>query len=488
MIQVLLILMFASLHAFDTFDVHARVSLGLWPTVGITLGGLAALWGGFHILCLACGRSLDHSGRLRMLRVAERAMLSTRLLAGAWWGGCLFQLGLLTSVRDAVGDFVFIDELLTMLPVLLMFVGMWWSFYPLELRLREALLWRELHDPAGGPIHPPMSRGQFVVSQVRHQMMLFLVPLSMMLAWQEAVVMHVEPRLMHAIPRWASIAVPVAHYAGILGVLVASPAIMRHVWDTREIKDSPLRTQVQGMCARYGVRVRGPLLWRTHGSLVNGAILGVFWPLRYMLLSDALIERLTGDQVEAVMAHEVAHVRRRHLVWLAVCMVSSVMVLAWGVQGLAWGAQGLASQLDVSTLNRYPDAMSVAIGVAGLVGAGLVFGAVSRRFEWQADAFAVQHLSRTRGGEASTASVDAVVVMSSALQAVADLNGMDPGRFTWRHGSIRERQRRLATLADQPLDALPIDRQVRWIKVAAAVGLGASLVPIAFATWGGTTP
>jgi hypothetical protein len=69
--------------------------------------------------------------------------------------------------------------------------------------------------------------------------------------------------------------------------------------------------------------------------------------------------------------------------------------------------------------------------------------------------------------------------MAGALQSVADLNGIDPERFTWRHGSVRERQRRLAALVDRPVDALPIDRQVRLIKAAAIVGIVASLVPVA---------
>ena len=57
-----------------------------------------------------------------------------------------------------------------------------------------------------------------------------------------------------------------------------------------------------------------------------------------------------------------------------------------------------------------------------------------------------------------------VVQAASALESVARYNGMDPARHTWRHGSIRWRQSRLARLVGRPIDDLPIDRQVRLLK------------------------
>lgn len=65
--------------------------------------------------------------------------------------------------------------------------------------------------------------------------------------------------------------------------------------------------------------------------------------------------------------------------------------------------------------------------------------------------------------------------MASALQAVADLNGISATRFSWRHGSIRQRQQRLLSLVDVPVAKAPIDRQVRLIKLAAAAALLAVL-------------
>ncbi len=70
--------------------------------------------------------------------------------------------------------------------------------------------------------------------------------------------------------------------------------------------------------------------------------------------------------------------------------------------------------------------------------------------------------------------------MVGALQQVADLNYMSVTRRSWRHGSILWRQRYLQTLVGRPIDRLPIDRGVFWIKVAVIVGL---ILVVALSAW-----
>jgi STE24 endopeptidase len=496
MVQVLMILLFGSIYVHDGQG-DAVVSIGPDPlgypfrVAGITLAGFYVIWGAFHLLARFCGAQVDRTGRMRWIQLAERGMTAARLLGAAWWVFALFELGWLRAVRTTIGDLLLVDELLAMSPFIALLAGAWWSIYPVERRFHDALLVRQLDDPHGHTIHPPLTRGQHVWMSMRHQVMLWMVPLTLLMGWQEFLNFEIEPivRLLQRIaPGRIETLLPLVQWVGTLAIVITAPSVMRVVWDTVRIESGPLADQVHAMCRKYKVRVAGPLLWRTRGSMVNGAILGVFWPFRFMLLTDALIERLSPSQVEAVMAHEVAHVRRRHLIWLAVCVLSTVLVAAWAIAGAVGALQFLTS------IKPSDDMVSIAATVIGLGGAGLVFGVVSRRFEWQADAFAVQHLSQKeagseeRRGEAlvttpglsSLPSVpvsaprvtrEAVVVMASALQAVADLNGIAANKFSWRHGSIRQRQERLMRLVDVPVAAAPIDRQVRVIKVVAGVAL-----------------
>jgi hypothetical protein len=106
-----------------------------------------------------------------------------------------------------------------------------------------------------------------------------------------------------------------------------------------------------------------------------------------------------------------------------------------------------------------------------------VLGWVSRRFERQADTFAVQHLCRhdhLGGGDRGTISPQNVETMCGALDLICELNGVNPRRRSWRHGSIAWRQAYLRGLIGS--DGHAIDHLVFVIKIAVAVTVAAGIV------------
>ena len=83
---------------------------------------------------------------------------------GRWMTG--YQLGVVTLfaldlaagglmlLRQASGNLIFIDELLILLPTLVMFLWQWWVYYPIDQRLRQAAMWRAIgrgQTPGLGP-------------------------------------------------------------------------------------------------------------------------------------------------------------------------------------------------------------------------------------------------------------------------------------------------------------------------------------------------
>ena len=81
------------------------------------------------------------------------------------------------------------------------------------------------------------------------------------------------------------------------------------------------------------------LLWKTFGVMINAGVMGLVAPLRFILLTDGLVERMPVERIEAVMAHEVAHVSKRHIFWLIV------------TPGLWIGSGGLLGWISVSCIN-----------------------------------------------------------------------------------------------------------------------------------------
>jgi Zn-dependent protease with chaperone function len=463
MIQFLLIAVFMAMFLRDAAPGPWFHGLSAESVTGAVIGSMLGVWLSAHLYLWRQRRRLDRSGEYRAVMRADIAAAAARLVATFIHIVAVLGFGWLDAVRSAVGNLILVDEFIAAGPVLLVYIGTWWSMYPIERRLREAVLIRDLDEGRGIPAIP--SRAGHVFSALRHQAALVLVPVAGVLAWYETVERY-APRL--AVTRW----IPAAaiEIAGMVVVLSLMPAVMRHVWDTVRLQPGPLRDQLREMCRAHGVRVRELLVWRTQGAMINGAVMGFAGPLRYILLTDALLERLPAEQVEAVMAHELGHVRRRHMLWLAVSMLATVLlVMGVGKSIMDMAPRGWGESAWVDGL----------IGATGLAAALVLFGFVSRRFEWQADAFAAQHLSGLRQGSGSVQVTEgAAAAMSGALDAVARLNHIPRDRFTWRHGSIRSRQERLAALVGQPADRLPVDRQVRVVKVLAAFALAAAILVV----------
>jgi len=312
-------------------------------------------------------------------------------------------------------------------------------------------------------VYPTLSRGQYVAVQARINLLLLLVPVLMIAGLSEAV----ESLWSRWEPGPAGVREALTVVIAALVFLLA-PLLARLVLDTESLPCGPMRESLSEVCRRHRVGVRDLLLWKTNGSMINAAVMGLVAPLRYVLITDALLETLHDSEVRAVMAHEVGHVRRRHMVWMVLCVVACVLLAAHLVYWPLWLADWLW---------RLPPSWEQGVGIAsattqlGLI--VIMFGWISRRFERQADTFASQHLSGLGTPMEATASVsmESVDAMRSALESIAELNAADPARHSWRHGSIRWRQEYLGTIIGRPVLGLPIDRLIGRVKLAVLVVL-----------------
>ncbi len=439
---------------------------GAWLAIGrerpglgtaIVLGVCGFCCGAIILSCRRAGHRLDRHGDHRALLMALRVRSLAVAIATIATVAGILGLGTLDGVRGLIGNVILFDELAALLPLLLVLGVGWWAHYPLERRAREAVIVRALDW--GEPVYPIEGRWGHLLLHVRHELLLVLVPISLIMAWAEAVSWYesTKPAWMEAMGpgSWASSA---AFVAGVVVVLGVTPLLLRVLWDVQRLGDGELRTRIERVCSRWNVKVRELLLWRTHHSMPNAAVMGLIAPLRYILLSDALLDGLEEDQVEAVAAHEVAHVRKRHMPWLAAAVIGPVTLLG----SLAEMIAKVVSWID-------PDG-TVFLGIVGGLTLAIVLGVlgfVSRRFEWQADAFGARHMSEVAGEQ--HVSERAVEAMSGALSRVAQLAGIPQVKGSWRHGSIAARRQRLQALVAQPVDRLAIDRTVARVKLVVVV-------------------
>jgi STE24 endopeptidase len=225
--------------------------------------------------------------------------------------------------------------------------------------------------------------------------------------------------------------------------------------------------------------------------MINAAVMGVIAPLRFVLLSDALLSSMNLKQIEAVFGHEAGHVHHRHIQHFLLFAVAGWLAVA-GTMELA--ATALSSG---SSPERIPLAVIEGVGLcATVIIWGLGFGWLSRRFERQADLFGAQcvtppaaectlpcsvHLDTettlpSRGRVCATGAA----IFASALDRVAVLNGIPHEERSWRHSSIGSRIRFLTSLAGDPNRLQRFERVIRRAKTALLVSAVVGLVVAGF--------
>ncbi|MDZ4830560.1 MAG: M48 family metallopeptidase [Phycisphaerae bacterium] len=405
---------------------------------------------------------------------AERAGTVVGWAAIIGLGVATLGFGWLASIRAVIGNWPAIDEIVALAPPLLAIAASWWVHEPLERRIRDASLISRIDR--GLTVPPVPTRAAFVVERFRSHVLLMLAPILVVLALGEILTPRVGGWVAVTLgPDWSDWATELTLVGCAAATYLVSPLIARLVLALRPLPVGELRDDLLEVCARAGVRVSEVLLWDTRHATVNGAVMGVTPWLRYVMLTDALLEVLPRNELRAVMAHEIGHVRRRHLPWMLGCII---VLLIGSAAFVEWPLGVVLERLPLATWSAEELEMlgawvarvaTIAATVVALVG----FGWVSRRFERQADTFAVQYLSRASGNSAVT--TDAVLAMRGALASVASHAGVDPRHHSWRHGSIHWRRTYLAGLVGRPLDRLPIDRTVRRLKLATVLGLGAAV-------------
>jgi STE24 endopeptidase len=165
--------------------------------------------------------------------------------------------------------------------------------------------------------------------------------------------------------------------AALAAVLLVFPVIAMAILGARPMPDGPLRRRLEAYAARVGLRSRNLYVWPTDGAIPNAAVMGVGRRLRCVVFTDALLDQLDEEEVEAVFAHEAGHAVHGHLPFFFVFTIAYSL----GIFGLErFLPAGVVATLDGSPLLQY----GLVLGGL-LVYFGLLFGFVSRRLEQQAD-------------------------------------------------------------------------------------------------------
>ena len=210
-------------------------------------------------------------------------------------------------------------------------------------------------------------------------------------------------------------------------------------YKTAPLHDEALAARLLALCRSTGLSVLGVFRFDLGAETrkANAALAGL-GRTRRVLLSDTLLAEFSPEEIEGVLAHELAHHRYRHITKLLIISAvgSWIAFRLTAAAASRWaGPLGLSSVADIA---GFPMLM-LWLSVLGLLGMPLQNG-LSRYFEWQADRFAID-LTRAHPG-----------AFAAALRRLARLNLADPNPPRWLvwmfydHPPITER---IAAAAEQ---------------------------------------
>ena len=463
----------------------------------VTMPGLIAWLGGAWVR-----RGLARSGgsEAQARKHAKVGIVVRTVLAG----GFLLAVAqtswpMLVRVVWGLGRIPLVDELVILAPFTAGLILAWMAAYPAEAALRGG---------GGGGREGRWSLRKYLVFQVRHQLLLVAVPMSLLIVIQD-----VTGRYHGALARatgvwWASEAVMAA---GVLTVFVTAPVLLRWIWATSPMAPGPLRDRLEALCGRIGLRYRAILLWRSDRMVINAAVMGLTRQVRYLMLSDGLVDSLDENQIAAVFGHEAGHIKHHHLTYYGVFAAGTAFIVG-GVHeaGVRWFGLEL-SRWDQGT-------WASMMGMIAVMWLG-VFGAISRRFERQADLFGLgcvaddlaakgldggdgaewidtakgldggkgdtgrAGLDVGKGIDATTSRLVAAGLFADTLLRIALLSGMSPHTRSWRHSSIASRMAFVRRCAEDEASARRFARQIRLIKALLIATVTAGSAIAAWLYW-----
>jgi heat shock protein HtpX len=212
-------------------------------------------------------------------------------------------------------------------------------------------------------------------------------------------------------------------------------------------------------------------------------------------ITSGLLQRLTRDELQGVIGHEISHVKNRDVLLMAMCgvLLGTIVLLAWyGSRFLIFGGAGSRR----SSSSRGGGQSQIIILVVALVFmilaplfAQLIYFAISRKREYLADASSALYTRYPEGLASALEKLGASTEqLKSANKATAPMYIINPFRkkglkasdLTSTHPPISERIRILRAMAGASFNNYDqAYRQVHGGKgIVPAASLAAATVPI----------
>ncbi len=229
----------------------------------------------------------------------------------------------------------------------------------------------------------------------------------------------------------------------VVFMLFAPPLVVR-LWSCRPLPLGARRSLIENFCQEENFQVKEIVLWPdSGGAFLTAGVMGLHRYCRYLLVTEGLLNILDDNELRAVLAHEMGHVKERHLFFYLIFLLG-YLILAYPLSTVSF-LLVLASDLPLQVMSRSDSEFLTMISVLSTLPLVLLlvfyfrflFGFFIRNFERQADLYVFGVMGRP-------------YPLISALEKVGLYSGNIRDVPSWHHFSIKQRVDFLAAAVSKP--------------------------------------
>jgi len=216
-------------------------------------------------------------------------------------------------------------------------------------------------------------------------------------------------------------------------VAIVGPAMIQKFWRCKPIESGEHRKRIENLCRKAGLAYADILYWPIFGGkMITAGVMGLIKKFRYILVTPSLLRLLEPEEIDAVIAHEIGHVKRKHLVFYLLFFVGYMLLsyltfdmILFGIiyaEPVYWfiNKTGFEQTTVFSTL------FSLVIIIVFIIYFRFIFGFFMRNFERQADIYVYTLFESAKP-------------LISTLEKIVTTSGQSADRPNWHHFSIKER-------------------------------------------------
>jgi len=219
----------------------------------------------------------------------------------------------------------------------------------------------------------------------------------------------------------------------LFAIAIVGPLMIQKFWRCKPLEIGYHRDRIEALCRKAGLEYANILYWPIFGGkMITAAVMGLIKKFRYILVTQGLLHMLEPEEIDAVIAHEIGHVKKKHLLFYLLFFVGYMIISYATFNLLIYSivfSETLYKLINSTGLDQTAvttSIFSLVIIIVFLVYFRFIFGYFMRNFERQADTYVY-------------ALFDSAKPLISTFEKIAATSGEHPDRPNWHHFSITKR-------------------------------------------------